>query len=438
MWLPSSPYLSCGRTPGGPVGACTARAPFGHGRVVRPAPSFHCLLTLPQCSRGGVLIPLPSSPLSPLSSSFCSTHVAGMTQARAAAAGGGGGFSHSGPPFPRGRALHQRPLRAHVTPAPPRSPRFWSPSSRFLPLARWYALFVVAFFFFFRRQSLPLARRSVLRPPPMSPRHPLAVLAPFLGGWGCRGWSGGGAPSLSFLRRKHVAGTALAQGAAFVPLLGSGACRVARVVALPTLRLLHRCPPRWGLHGARFLRTRSCGPSRTPSQLHPHLAALSSGGGAAVRPSFPSSPTLGGAEVCVGGGLVVFPSLHTCHRHDASRALARGAAPVPLQGGGACLAAPVVALSTLRSHPRWSPRRGMHGACPLRARSCGPSCTLLPLPPYPAALSPGGGSLFAPPLPAFPALGRAGLGGGREGRPCLLPFVARTSQARRRHDTSTG
>ena len=54
VWLPSSPYPSCGCTPGGPsVGACTARAPFGHGRVVRPAHSCHCLPTLPRCPRGG-------------------------------------------------------------------------------------------------------------------------------------------------------------------------------------------------------------------------------------------------------------------------------------------------------------------------------------------------------------------------------------------------
>ena len=54
MWLPSSPFLPCVRTPGGPpAGACTARALFGHGRVVRPAPSRRCLPTLPLCPRGG-------------------------------------------------------------------------------------------------------------------------------------------------------------------------------------------------------------------------------------------------------------------------------------------------------------------------------------------------------------------------------------------------
>ena len=66
VWLPSSPFPSCGCTPGGPpVGACTACVPFGHGRVVRPALSSHCLPTLPRCPRGGVRFPLPSSPMSP-------------------------------------------------------------------------------------------------------------------------------------------------------------------------------------------------------------------------------------------------------------------------------------------------------------------------------------------------------------------------------------
>ena len=54
LWLPSSPFLPCVRTPGGPpAGACTARALYGHGRVVRPAPSHRCLPTLPLCPRGG-------------------------------------------------------------------------------------------------------------------------------------------------------------------------------------------------------------------------------------------------------------------------------------------------------------------------------------------------------------------------------------------------
>ena len=49
-------------------------------------------------------------------------------------------------------------------------------------------------------------------PPPMSPRRLLAVLTPFLGGWGRRGWGVGGRPrclssrvSTSQARRKHEA-----------------------------------------------------------------------------------------------------------------------------------------------------------------------------------------------------------------------------------------
>ena len=113
VWLPSSPFLPCVRTPGGPpVGACMARAPYGHGRVVRPAPSLRCLPTLPLCPRGGGALSAPPflhpPPLggrrcvggggAPLSSSLRSTHVACTTQARRKhevrhlAAAGGGGF----------------------------------------------------------------------------------------------------------------------------------------------------------------------------------------------------------------------------------------------------------------------------------------------------------------------------------------------------------
>ena len=113
-WLPSSPFPPCARTPGGPpAGACTARALFGHGRVVRPARSYRCLPTLPRCPRGGGKVafrppPYPHPPPSggrgwvggggaPTSSPLRCTHVAGTTQARhkhgvrhLAAAGGGG------------------------------------------------------------------------------------------------------------------------------------------------------------------------------------------------------------------------------------------------------------------------------------------------------------------------------------------------------------
>ena len=164
---------------------------------------------------------------------------------------------------------------------------------------------------------------------------------------------------------------------------------------------------------------------------------LGRGGRCPPLPSFIPHPWGGGGVWGGGGGLS--SSLRCTHVAGTTQARRRHEARHPslCRGGGACLVAPVVALSTLCSHPRWSPRRGLHGACPLRARSCGPSRTLLPLPPYPAALSSGGGVAFRPPpYPHPPPSGGRGWVG--EGRPCRLPFVARMSQARRRHDTSTG
>ena len=50
LWLPSSPFLPCACTSGGPPArGCTARALFGHGRVVCPATSYRCLPTLLRC-----------------------------------------------------------------------------------------------------------------------------------------------------------------------------------------------------------------------------------------------------------------------------------------------------------------------------------------------------------------------------------------------------
>ena len=92
--LPPSPLLSYARTPGGPpAGACTERAPYGHGRVARLALSFLCLPTLPRCPRGGGgALFAPSLPVfalggvvvvggggAPFSPPLCCTHVAGMS-----------------------------------------------------------------------------------------------------------------------------------------------------------------------------------------------------------------------------------------------------------------------------------------------------------------------------------------------------------------------
>ena len=267
------------------------------------------------------------------------------------------------------------------------------------------------------------------------------------------------------------------------------------VVALPTLRSHPRCPPRLGLHGACFLRARSCGPSRTLSPLPPHLAALTSGGGRVLSaPPYLHPPPLGGRRCVRGGGnLVVTPSLHTCRRYDASTAQARGAAPVPLLGGEHALWLPSSPFLPCVRTPGGPPSWGLHGACSLRTRSCGPSSTLSPLPPHPAALSSGGGRFSPPPYlhppplggrrsvcgggglssslrsthdasmaqargaalvplqgggllcvtrrrPSYPACappgGRRCVWGG--GRPCRRPFVACMSQARRKHDASTG
>ena len=237
----------------------------------------------------------------------------------------------------------------------------------------------------------------------------------------------GGAPSLPFLRRKHVAGTALARGAALVILQGIGARLVAPVFAVPTLRS-PRCPPRRGLHGACFPWARSCGPSRTLSPPSPLFAALSSGGGAAVRPSLPASPTLGGGEARGGGGLVIFPSSLSCHRHEVRHPSAGG-------GGSPCGSRcrpfyPMPALPVV-------PPPGLARPVP----SSGTAVWFVPppLPPHPAALPSGGGGVACRlPLIRSPRPRGGGVGWGGEVRPFRLPSVARTSQARRRHDKVTG
>ena len=299
--------------------------------------------------------------------------------------------------------------------------------------------FVRCFFCFFLRlhrsppvsppgtSICPLSPPHILSPPPRCPRP--------LPRWVGEKGVGGGAPSLSVLWRKHVASTAQARGAALIPLQGGGGlpCGSRRHPSYPAFAPLVP-PPRWGLHGACFLRAQSCVPSRTLSPLPPHLAALSSGEGGAVRPSLPSSPTLWGGGGVWGGGLVVFPSLHACRRHNASTAHARGAAPIPLQGGGgACLVAPVVALSTLRSQAPVVP--------PLElARRVPSTGTVVWSVPHPlTAASPpcrfvlGGGALFAPPLPASPTLGGAGVCGGGRGAHVVFPSL----HTCRRHVSST-
>ena len=251
---------------------------------------------------------------------------------------GGADTDTGGAPKPLRSGTSPASLAGSCHPPPPRSLRCWSLPPRFLPqgcppfprplprslvravsrpsllsvpaLAPWFA----AFFFCglrllgvssARRPSLPPAFRSVLCPPPC----PLAVSSlssPLSSAGGGEGGGGGGRPrclpsgvSTSRARCRHEARHCR----------GGGACRVAPVVALPTLRSHPRWSPRWGLYGACSLRARSCGPSRTLSPLPPHPAALSSGG---VRfspsPTFIPHPWWGRRCVGGGGGLVVFPS----------------------------------------------------------------------------------------------------------------------------------
>ena len=165
-------------------------------------------------------------------------------------------------------------------------------------------------------------------------------------------------------------------------------------------------------------------PAPSPSRP-PFLPLCPREGGPLSAPPFLHPPPLGGRRRVGGGGALMF-SL----RRSPVTSTRCGIRP-SAGGGGVCLVAPVVALSTLRPPSRWSSRRGLHGACPLRARSCGSSrhrC-LPTLPRCPR----GGGSLVASPLPALPALGGAGMGGG--GR-CAL-FVSPPLHARRRQDVGT-
>ena len=264
----------------------------------------------------------------------------------------------------------------------------------------------------------------------MSPRCLLAVLAPFLGGSGRRGWGDGGRPrcpsssvSTSQARRKHEARhLSLCRGGG----LPCGSCRRPSYPAFAP-----RVPPPAGL-ARRVLPTGTV----VWSVPHPHSAAsppcrfvLGGGGRCPPLPTFIPHPW-GGGGVWGGGGKpcshpFVARMLQARRKHGAGTR--RGTCPSA--GGGACLVAAVVALPTLCSHPRWSPRCGLHGACSLRAQSCGPFGTLSPLPPHPAALSSG---RFSPPPTCIPhPWGGGGVCGG-EGALVVFP----PQHARRRHDAS--
>ena len=164
------------------------------------------------------------------------------------------------------------------------------------------------------------------------------------------------------------------------------------------------------------------------------------GGGALSAPPYLHPPPMGGRRCVWGGGgdLVVTPSLHACRRHDASTAQARGAAPVPLLGGGG-----MPCGSRRRpSYPAFTPPVVPPLGLARRVLYTGTGVWSVPHPL--AAASPpcrfvlgGGGGAFRPPLPASPTLGGAEVCGGGGGRPCRLPSAARTSQARRKHGAGT-
>ena len=238
----------------------------------------------------------------------------------------------------------------------------------------------------------------------------------------------GGAPSLPFLRRKHVAGTALARGAALVLLLGSGARRVAPVFALPTLRCSPGAPPAGASTAPASLgHGRVVRPAPSPRRP-PFLPLCPREEGPLSAPPFLHPPPLGGRRrVGGGGGACRFPFV-------ALMSQARGAASVSLQGGGGF--ASWHPLSPFLPYAR-PPGGPLAGACTARAlfghgRVVRPATAASP--PCRVALGGGGGgSLVASPLPALPALRGAGMGGG--GR-CAL-FVSPPLHARRRQDVGT-
>ena len=135
-----------------------------------------------------------------------------------------------------------------------------------------------------------------------------------------------------------------------------------------------------------------------------------------------------------GGILAVLPFAQARRKHGAGTRHGT----CPSAGGGGCRVAPVVTLPFLRLHPRWSPRGGLHGACPPWARSSRPSVS------PPRRGVPGGGSaaryrhpscpLAISPLPSPLSLVGAG-GGGRGGgvRPRCPSSGVSTSPARHWH-----
>ena len=423
VWLPSSSYLPCGRTPSvPPLGLARRVLPLGTVVWSVPHPlsaaSPPCRFVLGGGSAFRYRHPPPSGGRwcvggggGGLSSPLCSTHVAGTTQARRkygvrhlAAVGGGGGVLLWGPHTPEVGYLTSVSC-GPMSPRPPPVRRGIGPC--LLAFFPWRVGLLCALLFFFRLHRLPPVSPPgawvCSLPPPMSPRRLLAVLAPFLGGWGRRGWGGGGASSLSVLWRKHVASTAQARGAALVPLQGGGGRAVWLTSSpfLPSVRTPGAPPAGACTARASYGHGRVVRPAPSLRCL-PTLPLCPRGGGGRCPPLPTFIPRPWGAEACGGGGggLVVFPSLHACRRHDASTAQARGAAPVPLHGGG------MPCVSRRRPfYPAFAPPVVPPLGLARRVLSTG---TVVWSVPHPlAAASPpcrfvlGGGAAFRPPLPAF-------------------------------------
>ena len=153
---------------------------------------------------------------------------------------------------------------------------------------------------------------------------------------------------------------------------------------------------------------------------HPHPAAppscrfvLGRGGRCPPLPSCIPHPLGGGGAW--GGGVLSF-SLRRTHVTGTRCGIRLSAGR-----GGVRLVAPVVALSTLRPPSRWSPRRGLHGACSLRARSSG-SSRYRRLPTLPRCPRGGGGvACRLPPYPHSPPSGGRGWVG-KGGAPFSSPL----------------
>ena len=158
----------------------------------------------------------------------------------------------------------------------------------------------------------------------------------------------------------------------------------------------------------------------------PFLPLCPREGGPLSAAPFPHPPPLGGRRRVGGGGACRFPFV-------ALMSQARGAASVPLQGGGGFASWLPLSPFLPYARPPGGPPAGActaralfgHGRVVRSATAASPPCRV--------ALGGGGGSLVASPLPALPALGGAGMGGG--GRRAL--FVSPPLHARRRQDVGT-